>query len=411
MLIKSIKNQKNLLQYIALSYFDKAIIFLLPLLAFHFFKDQQVYVSIEYIYSVTTVIVPLIDLGLSGYFFYAYRDSENQEKVLKDFLNTFQRLYLLVSFIGLCLIAINYYIFGFEEFIVFIVSRLLFVLASVFLSSYYRLINRPKMAVYITLVSNFLSLIFLLGYFFADLEFSLWLIFIGQILFSVFYILKCITAIFFTENEKINSNQIKNIIRKTLLYSWPTILHAFTTMYIVNYGKINALSKMTVDDGVLLSLIQRLAMIIFLTHSSILAYLIKEIYVDNDLLSINKNILFKYIRFLTVALLIVSFLAVLYLTFGFDGENSIRAITVTCLIIAQTFFACIVAYLESHYGRENKNIITLYLALFGAVVFILILTFLKVDFLLRVSIAMFFSTLASFLASVFVLKSRNYKMV
>src|SRR5690606_29574424 len=96
----------------ALSYLDKAIIFLLPLLVFQFFKDQRVYVSIEYIYSVTTVIIPLIDLGLSGYFFYAYRNSDNLEATLKTFVQTFQRLYLLLSIIGLGFITVNYY--GFE---------------------------------------------------------------------------------------------------------------------------------------------------------------------------------------------------------------------------------------------------------------------------------------------------------
>lgn len=126
------KNNKGLFKFMALSYLDKAIIFLLPLLVFQFFKDQQGYVSIEYIYSVTTVIIPLIDLGLSGYFFYAYRNSKNHDTTLKTFVKSFQRLYLLISFIGLCLIAINYYGFEFEKFIVFIVSRLLFVLATVF---------------------------------------------------------------------------------------------------------------------------------------------------------------------------------------------------------------------------------------------------------------------------------------
>src|SRR5690606_39088827 len=90
-------NNKTLFRFMSLSYLDKAIIFLLPLLVFQFFKDEKVYVSIEYIYSVTTVIIPLIDLGLSGYFFYVYRNSKNHETTLKTFVKSFQRLYLLIS--------------------------------------------------------------------------------------------------------------------------------------------------------------------------------------------------------------------------------------------------------------------------------------------------------------------------
>ena len=52
-----------------LSYCDKAVIFLLPILVLQVFKDQTVYLSIEYIYSVTIVIIPFLDLGLVGYFF------------------------------------------------------------------------------------------------------------------------------------------------------------------------------------------------------------------------------------------------------------------------------------------------------------------------------------------------------
>jgi len=392
----------------SLSYLDKAIIFLLPLLVFQFFKDEKVYVSIEYIYSVTTVIIPLIDLGLSGYFFYVYRNSKNHETTLKTFVKSFQRLYLLISCIGLGFIVVNYYGFEYEPFIIFIVSRLLFVLATVFFASYYRLINKPERAVYITLFSNILSLSFLFAYFFSGLEFSLWLIFIGQILFAVFYLFKCIIDVLFNENKDYNNYKLKKLITSALLFSWPSIIQVFIMMYITNYGKLNVLTKMDLDDGVLLSLVQRFSMLIFLTHSSIFAFVIKDMYVEKNLFVISRNILFKYLSFLTLALVFVTIITEIYLFYNY--VHLFRASIISVLIIGQTFLACIYSYLEMHYGRENKNIIKLYLALFSAFVFIILLILLDINFLERISIAMFMSTFTSLLLSIFVLYKRNYKI-
>ncbi|OBQ54934.1 hypothetical protein VQ01_09310 [Tamlana sp. s12] len=392
----------------ALSYLDKAIIFLLPLLVFQFFQDQKVYVSIEYIYSVTTVIIPLIDLGLSGYFFYAYRNSENRNVIISFFIKCFQRLYLVISCVGLVFITIHYFGFGFEPLIVFIVARLLFVLATAFFASYYRLTNKPEKAVYITLFSNILSLSFLLAYFVSGLQFSLWLVFIGQILFSTLYFLKSIIDVFFRGNQGIETNEIKSIFLKALMFSWPSIIQVFVAMGITNFGKINMFTKMNLEDGVLLSLIQRFSMIIFLTHSSVWAFILKDLYVDKNLLTINKHLFYKYLMFLLLAFGIVLFVTEIYILKNYI--NVFRTSCIALLIIGQTFFACIFAYLEMYYGRENKNIIKLYLALFNALVFLFVLMAFNLDFLERISLAMFISTFTSLLLSVFVLYKRNYNL-
>ncbi|GAA4941888.1 hypothetical protein GCM10023314_13640 [Algibacter agarivorans] len=391
----------------ALSYFDKAIIFLLPLIVLQLFKDQTVYLSIEYIFSITVVIIPLIDFGLSGYFFYVYRNISNKEETVKNFVNVFQRVYVILSVLGGVIILIHYTAFEFEKFILFIVCRVLFVLATVFLSSYFRLTNRPEKAVYVTILSNATSLLFLLAYFLFDIEFSLWVIFIGQIIFSIFYLFRSISNILF-DKEGFNTQQIKRLIKSTLLFSWPTIIQVFIMMYIVNYGKMNVLTKMTTEDGVLLSLVQRFSMVIFLTHSSLWAFIIKDIYVEKNLFLIKRRVFYKYLTFLTFALVMILMVTGAYIVYNYTSFQRVSCISV--LIIGQTFFACIYAYLEMYYGRENKNIIKLYLAIFSGSIFIAIITLVKIDFLERISIAMFVSTFASLLLSVFVLYKRNYKI-
>jgi ABC-type amino acid transport system permease subunit len=118
--------------------------------------------------------------------------------------------------------------------------------------------------------------------------------------------------------------------------------------------------------------------------------------------------LYKYLVFLTLASVFVIIVNQLFLVYNY--VDLLRVSTVSALIIGQTFFACIHAYLEMHYGRENKNIIRLYLAIFSGTVFIVLLMVLNMNFLERISIAMFVSTFATLLLSIFVLYRRNYKL-
>ena len=117
-----------------ISYLDKAIIFLLPILVLTLFKENKVYVSIEYIYSIVVVILPFIGLGLNGYFFYNFRNSDSRREVVSRLVKTFYTVYLIFFFIGIGLVLFHYYIIPFEDYIAFIISRSLFLFAHVFLN-------------------------------------------------------------------------------------------------------------------------------------------------------------------------------------------------------------------------------------------------------------------------------------
>lgn len=394
----------------ALSYFDKAVIFLLPILVLQLFKDQTVYLSIEYIYSVTIVIIPFLDLGLAGYFYYVYRNKEDKQAIINRVVKIFHLLYFALFIAGSGLIIIHYFIFPFDEYVIYIVSRALFLCTFAFLSSYYRLLNKPQYGLFVTISANVISLLVLFIYVFFGMEFELWLIFIGQILFCIIYFLKIVFNLISKWQERYHELQIGQLIKASLLFSWPTIIQVFIMMYIANYGKINALDKMSLDDGVLLSLIQRFSMIIFLTHSSLLAFFVKELYTVENVLHVKKNTLYKYVTLLMSSIAFVVAITAIYLYFNKDKHDLDRAVLVSSLIILYTFMSCILAYLEMHYGRENKNIIKLYIAGFLGVIFILLLYTVKLDFLEKITLSMFVSTFAALLLSVFILYKRNYKL-
>ena len=405
------RNNKSLFSFIGLSYFDKAVIFILPLAVLTLFKDKSVYVSIEYIYSIVVVVVPFLDLGLGGYFFYAYRNNDNNRKVVSEILKTFHLIYIGILLIGLSLIAIHYLIYPFEEYIVYVVSRSIFILTFTFLTSYYRLINKPHKALFITISSNILSLIFLLTFFLSDVEFSLWLVFIGQILFCIIYFFRVIIRVLSKWVKSYKALKISDLLKKSILFSWPTIIQVFILMYVGNYGKINALDKLSVDDGVLLSLTQRFSMLIQLTHGAIIGYLMKEIFVSGELLNINRKVFLKYFGLLLISVIMVVLIIAGFMYFNGNKYETGFLIQIIGLLIGYTFFWCIFSYFEIYYSRENKNVIKMYLAIFNGIAFILIFNILNNTYLERITLSMFASTLLTLIVSLIVLKKRNYKLI
>jgi len=168
---------------------------------------------------------------------------------------------------------------------------------------------------------------------------------------------------------------------------------------------------MTVDEGVLLSLTQRFSMLIQLTHSAIIGFLMKELFVSGDLLAIKKNILYKYIMLLFSAVIGVSVVATGYFYF-FGSSFSLDVLFLNIgLIIGYTFMWCVYSYFEIYYSRENKNIIKLYLAITNGLLFILIFNVVEFNYIERITLAMFLSTFVTLLLSMFILRRRNYKLV
>ena len=182
-------------------------------------------------------------------------------------------------------------------------------------------------------------------------------------------------------------------------------------MYVANYGKIHTLDNLSSNDGVLLSIVQRFSMIIFLTHSSLLAYFVKELYTDKDLFLIQKKTLLKYLCLLTISLVLVALIIGVYLMHNVDVYDLKRSSLISVALLSYSFLSCVFSYLEMYYGRENKNIIKLFLALFIGVLFMTLLEFLKIDFLERITFAMFVSIFVALTLSIIILYKRNYKII
>lgn len=399
-----IKNNIKLLRYISLSYLDKAIIFLVPLLILYLFDSKSTYITVEYIYSFVLIAVPFLDFGLTGYFYFHYRESKNKRASILAVTNVFFIVYFLLFALGVLLIAVNYFIYPLEEYIVYIVFRSLFVTLFMFLTSYYRLQNHPKKALYVTMLSNIISLAVIFGYYFLGYEIDIFIIFIGQILFCCYFLIKVIIK--FKKRISFNSSKLK-IIVSSLLFSWPSMIQVFLMMFIANYGKIKAISNLEIDEATLLSLTQRYAMLIQLMHTSIVAFIIKDIYLEKQK-EISKKAFLKYLVFILLSSCVVVFIIFLNWQFKSINISSNRILLVSIVIVVYTALWCVYSYLEMLYSRENKNIIKLYLAIVNAIVFAIVLSLFSIPFLEKVIYAMAASIIISLFVSIIILKKRGY---
>jgi len=399
-------NNKGLLGYLILSYFDKVVVFLVPLLVLYFFKEKTEYVSIEYIYSIVLVAVPLLDLGISGFFYYDYRKSINKRASIIKIIKTFFSWFNVLFFIGIILIVVHYFFYTIDEYLIYIVFRVLFLIAFSFLAAYYRLIDNAKKALFITIISNVISLGVLLLYVIGDIEFNLFGVFAGQILFVLFFFYKTVRYLVF-KRKFWEDFSFSETIKKSLLFSWPSIIQIFLMLFIANYGKIKAIDLLSLEEGALLSLTQRYTTLIQLTHSSLVAFLIKELYLSRQL-EIKTKLFLKYL----VMLFLSSIAVILILTANWYFYNikvdTDKIILISSALVGYNFFWCIYSYLEIYYSIENKNIIKLYLAVLNGIVFIVVLNFLPVPFLERVTIGMLLSILVSLAATGIILKRRKY---
>ena len=84
-----IKKLQNIYSYSVLNFLDKGLIFITPLLILKFFDDKVLYNTIEYIYSISAILVIFLDLGLKNYTFFYLKKSKNYNRDLNKIDHTF----------------------------------------------------------------------------------------------------------------------------------------------------------------------------------------------------------------------------------------------------------------------------------------------------------------------------------
>lgn len=367
--------RKRIATFTILSYIDKGLAFILPLLILYFYNDKQSYNELEYAYSIANIVVYMFSVG-SIYSFYSYSKASDKKKNIDQYkcISSYSLVIVSLLFIFISPFIYKWHYIGLLVYAL-IAARTIYLLFVSFFSSYYRLSDIPERILYYTIG---LSIIIVLLFFFFSL-FSIKLLFSFIVSEFVLPVVFCVIVLCFC--QKIKLELFLSYYKEAFAFAWPVILNCFLGLGITNFGKIYAFNYMSADDMYVFSYTMRISMIIGMAHNSIVAYYAKRIYIYE----FNKNIAFLYLSFL-VGSAILCFVVILSINSILPQKLPIDITMV--IIFLYNIIYCIGSFCEAFYGRLNKNRMILYYSLFSASIFIIMIANISYKTLYNISLSM-----------------------
>ena len=360
-IIQKIYSHRGLIWYTILNCVDKLINFILPILILVLFDNKQLYNEIEYIYSVSLIVIVFIE-SQRYYLFYGYRKSKNRDIFIYESRKLFEISILAYFILGSIYVYIDSHFQGkgIDKLHVYIVIRTLYSCIANFLNSYYRLIDRPSKIFVITILINILTILLLISADNLNFDIGFVYFFIPSLL-VVTFILKGVVSLYK------NSIDI-SYVRGMLKYSWPVIISLLSFALVNNYGKIYAFNNMSQQEMYEFSYAMRISLIILMIHTSFWAYYSKTIYLRGR---IDSNLMKWYLLFLLIACLFS--ISITYLWNIFFPSKVIALNWGFVLLIIYTFFFCFKSCYEMYFSIWNKNKWLLLFSIISCVIYLAIL--------------------------------------
>ena len=372
---RHIKDNKELLLFIASSNIDKALIFLVPLSILFFYDNYNSYNDVEYIYGIANMVIPLFSF-LSTYGFYSYKESTKREEEREKYIMYSSLLILLCYIVMFLLFIINSCIeqSKISNLILILVSiRTIYLLYISNYSTYYRLIDIPSKILGYSIFTSLLTLFLLFITSYIDNKYILASVFLPQLLLTLK--LKIYGGI------RMCILNFVTYLKKALIFSLPIIINAFIVAFVMNYGKVYAYNKLSEYDMYCLSFILRISMIVSMMSSSLIAFYSKNIYLNGY----TKNFIIKYSIFMCIAFIsIILFLFV----YNIYSEKVITINMPVVLILLYSAIHSISSVFDSYFGRNNKNHIILIVSTISCIVYVLFLTIIDKITILTISLSM-----------------------
>ena len=378
-----IKKIQNIYIYSFFNFVDKILIFLLPLIVLKIYDDKNLYNSLEYIYSLSVIIVIFFDLGLKNYTFYFLKQSSDLNKDIKKIDNTFY-FFLIILSLSLILFFTFFEKF-YNQILILIFIRVIYLTLISFYKIYFRAKDKPSKIFLFSIPVNILTLILMILNFLYLKENSLLIFFVFQILLILLYFFFRINFIY-----KIKSN-IKNyisILKKSFYFSYPLMLSILFYNFMLNYGKIYSFNFLSQEQMSFLSLVQRMFVILTFFHATYVSYFQKRIFISDDRF-INKTIFvdyFKIIIFISVILLILTPFVANYV------KIEILNYKIVILLFLHSILWCLSSFFDMYLTKTNNNKSILFSMIISLIIFVGILFSFQNNFLLIFCFALNFST-------------------
>jgi hypothetical protein len=398
-----IKNLQNIYSYSVLNFFDKGLIFLTPLIILKFFDDKVLYNTIEYVYSVSTILVIFFDLGLKNYTFFYLKKSKTYNQDLNNINNTFY-FYIFYIFVFLGIILTLYYFNNLNHLkyiLGFIIIRILYLTIINFYKIIYRANDIPsKIFIFSIPVSLVTFVLLYINYEFLNFD-NLLIFFTAQSLFLILYII--VKFNFKLIVTKINSKII--LLKKSLKFTFPLMLSVMFYNSMMNYGKIYSFNFLNIEEMTFLSFSQRLFIILTFFHATYVGFFQKKIYLTSDN-HFNKRLFINYFLLIILINTILIFSSN-YISTIFNVR--ITNFNIILLLSTHSCLWCFSAYFETYLTKTNNNNFIMKSTIFSMIVFIFTLNILTYDFLYSFCISLNLSIFIHVLLILFKIKKVGIK--
>lgn len=388
-LTERIRRSRRLVTYILLTYVDKALSFVLPLSFLFIIGDSNMYTFVEVAFSYAALVMIVLELGMSNYLFYGYRNAADKEVYLTEAKDSFSFMlcfYCLASGAGVLLLnslsAANLALF------IVVALRSMFTLYVNFNTNICRLKERPS-AIYLTTITvNVLSILVLLTSFRWMPAHALFFFFLPSAA-VLFYV--CLRFLL-RRLRHFRLSTFSRFVSGAFRFSWPIMLNVLAMSFINNYAKIYSFYKLSEHDTAIISYVMRVALLIQLTHAAFTSYYSKSLYMDTRK-RINPVNLLRYTFLMIVTTLLASVVLVFSARFASVGDIDFDA--TTAAFIAYTVIWCYIGYLELYFGVMNANRMVLVFSLFSAALYVLLLAVSEDVTMFRLALYMLLSAIVN----------------
>lgn len=355
-------NNKSFITYIAVVYIDKAIYFLLPMLVLYAYNDKLRYNEVEYICSISNIIVPFLTF-ISSYAFYGYKIADDKGHFIEQYINFSSISAILVSsltFVG-CITAKKLGVKGVESVELYVALRTGFYLYVQYLNGYYRLIDKPVKAVMCSILVNCLSAAILVLFRLLGIGQALNAFFIPETVFAVVAL-----HFIFKSDASFTLPKYWDFILRSIRFAWPIVISSGAVAFVTNYGKVYAFNFLSQNEMYSFSFVMRLVMLIQMAHSAVVSFFSKDLYLNGY----TKKFIIYYS--FTVFCSVSGSFVVMLLYNKFFAKQIIPIDSTVLLIFLYTILHLLGTVFEIDFGRNNKNIYILIFSLCACAVYMIL---------------------------------------
>lgn len=362
-----LKTASRFVRVAALSYTDRALAFVLPLLVISYLNRPAAYAEIEYIISLSVVIAGFADLGLRSYLLFAYR--QNGQQVV-DLAYGALYLLLLLQFLLIFAALGIYWLGGWHNALLGCLTACRVAALTLFgvVGQILILRDRPVMSASLSLACWLASALSLTVP--PSVPDGLFLI-----LFLLPSGVAAILALAWlgTRSGKRLGDSLA-FLKRAFQWSWPLLISTALNLGVGNFAKIYAFAAMPQDDMVLIAFYQRLSMVLQISHAAIMVVLSKGIFTAPDD-GIDRNVTFQYALSMGVTAFLL--LGGLWMGYSFELVPVPWSFPIASLMAAYIFLWCFGAYFQIYVNRAGRNRMLLGASIASTLVFALLLVFVE----------------------------------